>query len=507
VNAQHSGGHGLGRPYQDPDRYRAWPDATTKEAEVFGGLSPRPHSGPDTPPCQVGNTPGGSQRSLLGSLPLIMTGTLTAGVAVTGAFPAVPAEPIQQANPSEHQSLQGMMAQVAERLNQALHPVSHSVVNAIAPHIPDTYTVKPGDTIDSIASSHGIPQAAVLGLNGLHMNSVLQEGQILKLTTAPTKQRASAPPRVALSHYVLQNGDTVAALATRFGISEEAIIQANNINRNATLIAGDVLRIPGTRQVTVPRAIPTIHAAQAQSRIVSAQLTSPQAADTRGQADTRPASQTSAPASTDSAEEVTDSAGVDPLMVDIAEAPKLRVVKPPPPPPPPPVAKAPEKKEPAPTRSPSSSSASSSQTSTRQPVSGRVTSLNDSQKGHARTVIAVGRELGVPDYGIVIALATAMQESSFRNITRAVDHDSLGLFQQRPYWWGTPEQLTDPAYASRAFYQGVRIDGRRSLGLLQISGWQNMDLTVAAQRVQRSAHPDAYAKWEASAWAWLSELG
>lgn len=133
---------------------------------------------------------------------------------------------------------------------------------------------------------------------------------------------------------------------------------------------------------------------------------------------------------------------------------------------------------------------------------------NDSQREHARTVIRVGRQLGVSDYGIVIALATAMQESSFRNITRAVDHDSLGLFQQRPAWWGTPEQLTDPVYATTAFFKGARgTNGGWSRGLLGISGWENMELTVAAQRVQRSAHPDLYAKWEASAWAWLAELG
>lgn len=132
----------------------------------------------------------------------------------------------------------------------------------------------------------------------------------------------------------------------------------------------------------------------------------------------------------------------------------------------------------------------------------------ESQREHARTVIRVGRELGVPDYGIVIALATAMQESSFRNITTAVDHDSLGLFQQRPRWWGSPEQLTDPVYATRVFFQGVHMPGVGfSRGLLGISGWQELPLTVAAQRVQRSAHPDAYAKWEPSAWVWLRELG
>lgn len=123
-------------------------------------------------------------------------------------------------------------------------------------------------------------------------------------------------------------------------------------------------------------------------------------------------------------------------------------------------------------------------------------------------MIQVGRNLGVPDYGIVIALATAMQESSFRNIQNAVDHDSLGIFQQRPTWWGPPEQLIDPVYATTAFFKGATgTNGSRSRGLLGVPGWQNMSVRDAAHAVQRSAHPDLVTRWEASAWAWLAELG
>jgi hypothetical protein len=115
--------------------------------------------------------------------------------------------------------------------------------------------------------------------------------------------------------------------------------------------------------------------------------------------------------------------------------------------------------------------------------------------------------LGVPDYGIVIALATAMQESSLRNIDWG-DRDSVGLYQQRPSTgWGTVEQILDQAYATRLFFGGPSNPNKgRTRGLLDISGWESMALTVAAQRVQISAYPDAYAKWEASAWAWLYEL-
>jgi hypothetical protein len=100
-----------------------------------------------------------------------------------------------------------------------------------------------------------------------------------------------------------------------------------------------------------------------------------------------------------------------------------------------------------------------------------------------------------------------MQESSLRNIDWG-DRDSLGLFQQRPsVGWGSPEQIMDPVFATKAFFGGPsNPNPGKTRGLLDYSGWQSMSLTVAAQKVQKSAYPEAYAKWEASAWAWLDEL-
>ena len=502
----------IGRPWQNPEHYRAWPHGTGKEAEVFGGLVARDTTLPAT--C-AGESPT-VKNVILGGLPLLMTGTLTAGVAVTSAFP--PPEP----TPTEHQaaghrvSLGDLVAEVSERLSNALHPVSHHVVSAIAPHIPDTYTVQAGDTVSSIASAYGLPASAILGLNGLTMNSLLHEGQILKLTTAPTKQRAEAPPRVALSQYVVQAGDTLSSIASRFGISQSALTETNRIDNTTTLMAGDVIRLPGTRTPTAPRAIPTLYQAQSEARVVWASAgLSPAAPTAEG---IQPTSVPDLPE--ESAEEDSPPTEppapdvVDPLDTEISEAPALRVVKkaPPPPPPPPVQERAPERAPTAPSSGSSNPAPAPSPApapAPRPPVSGTVVKLpHESQREHARTIIRVGRDLGVPDYGIVIALATAMQESSFRNIQTALDHDSLGLFQQRPYWWGTPEQLVDPVYATTVFFTGVRMpDVGFSRGLLGVSGWQDLPLTVAAQRVQRSAHPDAYAKWEASAWAWLAELG
>lgn len=138
---------------------------------------------------------------------------------------------------------------------------------------------------------------------------------------------------------------------------------------------------------------------------------------------------------------------------------------------------------------------------------GVVNPLSVEMATNARIIISVGRELGVPNYGIVIALATAAQESHLRNLDYG-DRDSVGLFQQRPSsGWGSINQIRDPRYAARAFFGGPNSPTPGgTVGLLDIPRWQHMSVTDAAQAVQISAFPDAYAKWEVSAWHWLFEL-
>lgn len=121
--------------------------------------------------------------------------------------------------------------------------------------------------------------------------------------------------------------------------------------------------------------------------------------------------------------------------------------------------------------------------------------LGPEELANARTVIGVGKGAGIPEQGQVIALMTAMQESKFVNYLVPVDHDSLGIFQQRPSTgWGTPEQITDVPTSSRSFY-GVAPFGSNP-GLLQIDGWQTMPPGDVCQAVQVSAFPDRYAQWE-----------
>lgn len=123
--------------------------------------------------------------------------------------------------------------------------------------------------------------------------------------------------------------------------------------------------------------------------------------------------------------------------------------------------------------------------------------ITPEQMGNAVTIVNTGKSVGVPEQGWVVALMTALQESTLRNLTYG-DADSLGLFQQRPSTgWGTPEEILDPVKSSQAFYGEA--DHTSNPGLMDIPGWESMPLGQAAQEVQRSAFPEAYAKWEPDA--------
>lgn len=124
-------------------------------------------------------------------------------------------------------------------------------------------------------------------------------------------------------------------------------------------------------------------------------------------------------------------------------------------------------------------------------------SLTAEQADNAAIIAAIGWSYGYEEQGVTVAIATAIQESGLRNLDYG-DRDSVGLFQQRPsQGWGTVEQIQDPRYSAGMFYTA----------LAKVDGWDTMELTVAAQAVQRSGFPDAYAAHEAEATAWARALG
>jgi hypothetical protein len=122
--------------------------------------------------------------------------------------------------------------------------------------------------------------------------------------------------------------------------------------------------------------------------------------------------------------------------------------------------------------------------------------LSPAQSDNAALVVAAAVRRGMPARAATIAIATALQESKLVNIDYG-DRDSVGLFQQRPsQGWGTVEQIMDPVFAAGAFYDE----------LAEVDGYEGLEITDAAQRVQRSGFPEAYAQHEVRARAWASAL-
>lgn len=418
---------------------------------VFAGLSPSTA----TAPARHRHSLGARARSAtFTTVPVVLTGAIALGMGLTG--PIEPAHARKPAPPKPEQSPApfGLRAALTQ-LSAAIVPGALATSTVAATSAPAVYVVEPGDTVSSVAQRFGLSTASVLALNGLSWRSTIFPGQVLSLTTAPVKTTAPPPARTHAGRYTIVKGDTISSIAARFTVSTRSILAANGLDRASIIYPGQTLTIPGREPSAQPLPAP----------VVGVALDAPKPSTPEAQAASR-----QEPASTAAAV----------AALPIAERPVL------------PVSFAARPSTPSAPGAPSGP-----------PSGGSVTPLTGEMRTHAATIVRVGRELGVPQYGIVIALATAMQESTLRNLSWG-DRDSVGLFQQRPSaGWGTAADLQIPSHAARLFYVGRSGYTR---GLLDIPGWQSMTLTQAAQAVQISAYPNHYAQWEASAWAWYYEL-
>lgn len=337
---------------------------------------------------------------------------------------------------------------------------------------PAQYVVAEGDTVSGIAERYGIATAEVLAANGLGWSSLIFPGQRLALPGGVTTEVAPAPqpalPEIA--RHVVVEGDTVRSIAAAYGLDVASVLSANGLGPSSLIFPGEAIVLPladpsvvqpdpdeAPPAETPPAPAPAPAEASAGTHVVVAGDTLFALAESYGVTI----------AELDAANALGGSTLIVPGQVLVVRRPE-------------PVAT----------------------------VASVNVQLTDEMRANARIIIDVGRAVGAPDQGIVIALAAAAQESGLRNLHDG-DLDSLGLFQHRPSeGWGTPEEVLDPVRAATAFYGGAaNPNPGRTSGLLDVVGWEAMSVTEAAQAVQLSAHPDHYAKWEASARAWLSELG
>jgi LysM repeat protein len=454
---------------------------------AFAGLAPRPSA------AELGEARhaeprehGRLAKGLSQTVPLLLVGTMAMTMNLTG-----PIEPAQAKKPIKPDSAtSGLRSSLREAIAAAgtrqAQPSTEAadVTTAVAPA---TYRVEAGDTVSAIAGRYGLSTASVLALNGLSWSSLIFPGQVLTLANGPVAAVPSAPPTdTGSTRYTIVTGDTISRIAARYGVSTQSVLTANGLGWSSIIYPGQSIAIPGqpvpapapapapapvveTPPVAGPPAAPVVEAAPAP--VVEAPAPPAPANGSylivSGDTITAIAARYGI-----SIQSLLDANGLS--YSSIIYAGRTLVI-------------------------PGVATAS---------TGGSSMVLTDEMAANARTIIDVGRRLGVPEQGIVIALAAAMQESSMRNLPYG-DRDSLGLFQQRPSaGWGSPDQLQAPDYAASLFYGGPgNPNTGRTRGLLDIPGWQSMTVTQAAQAVQISAYPDAYAKWEASARAWLAQLG
>ncbi len=343
------------------------------------------------------------------------------------------------------------------------------VDNAVQPSViektlgPVNHKVQQGETLAQIAKRYSIKLPALLALNQLKERSLIFPGQVL--TIRSVNPVSSTEPSRAAKEHLVAGGYTPTPIAKRHNISLASLLKANRLTKTSLIFVGQRLEVPTPSEaastenqssitgntVGKPTSICLFHgfhkikAGETISKLASVFGVSTQAllsANKLNQNSTIYIGQKL----------------VIPEVHNALNCPKL-------------------------------------------------TSLTDEMRQNAEAIISIGRQLKVGDYGIVIALATAMQESSLRNISCG-DRDSIGLFQQRPSaGWGSKSQIMKPDYSIRAFFGGNGSPNRPGTrGLLDIANWKTMPLTQAAQTVQISAFPLAYAKWEPSAWNWLAEL-
>lgn len=332
---------------------------------------------------------------------------------------------------------------------------------------PATYVVQPGDTVSSIANRFGLRTVDVLIRNGLSWRSVIYPGQKLRLTGGAAAVTPKAPVAPATTVHVVAAGDTVFAIAAKHGTTVDAVLAANGLTRASVIYPGQKLALSGAPAATAvtataPAAPPVT--AGGKTHAVAAGDTLFAIAQKYGTT-------------------VAKLYALNGLSAGSIIYPGQKIT----------VAAA--------TTAPASVSAKT-------PPPQLFASLDAEQAGNAALIIRIGRDLGVSDRAIAIALATAMVESSMRNLPSG-DRDSIGLFQQRPSMgWGTAAQALDSSRSTRVFFGGTHDpNGQTTRGLLDIAGWERMRFTDAAQAVQISAYPDRYGQWETQAYQWLATHG
>lgn len=437
--------------------------------QVFSGLLPSRNSRhlPTADPAFRETRLG---KGVMATVPIVLAGAMTVTMNLTGPLESASAaakRPVK-AKSELSKALREIITTAVKTTAVKTTSLKSSALASTATAAPGAYTVTAGDTVSSIAGRFGLSTASVLAANGLSWKSLIFPGQVLKLGTPAPIAKAPAPTASVspAGRYTILSGDTISKVAARFGVSTQSMLTANGLSWSSIIYAGQVITIPagGSLAIQTVAAVTPVAAAPATGTISY----TIRAGDTISS--------------------IARSTGVTAAAIlaangltssSIIFSGHVLVIP---------------------------GGASPAAASTLAPSAATGTSITDEMAANARAIIQVGRRLGVPDRGIVVALAAAAQESGMRNLSYG-DRDSIGIFQQRPsQGWGSSAQLLSVDYAAQLFFGGQSNPNKgKTRGLLDIAGWQSMTIAQAAQAVQVSAYPDAYAKWESAATAWLAQ--
>ena len=362
---------------------------------------------------------------------------------------------------------------------QKLKLVDHALVDSAVSEasVSTVHLVRAGETVNSIAKKYSIPVRTILAMNRLSTNALIFPGQKLIIGSVVEQ----APKKLVPNFHVVESGETLASIAKKYGIKLDTLLVANSLTESSLIYGGQKLKLK------VASNSPDSANSTVGSPASGDKTLTPISSGTISTDPHRPSSvcQIHGYHTVKLGESVSKIAAVYGVTTQSV------------------------------LNKNSLTWSSTIFVGQKLIIPGvheiqfcpDITKMTAEMKSNAQVIFDVGRSLGVSDYGIVIALAAAMQESGLKNLSYG-DRDSVGLFQQRPSaHWGSAEQILNTEYAARAFFGGPTSPTfGAARGLLDIKSWNEMSLTQAAQAVQISAYPNAYAKWEPFAWVWLDEL-
>jgi N-acetylmuramoyl-L-alanine amidase len=133
-----------------------------------------------------------------------------------------------------------------------------------------THTVRAGDTVSAIAARYGTSVASVVSKNHLDDRALIRIGQVLKISggTPAHSKAGSSKAPAAKIRYTVRSGDTVGDIASKHGTTVAAVVKANGLDSRALIRIGQVLSLPGTSKATRPDKVPSTFAGRTYSDAV-----------------------------------------------------------------------------------------------------------------------------------------------------------------------------------------------------------------------------------------------